>query len=245
MEMLRLDLDQECYDFIDWYKTVGQSQTYDWSNMDVHILSIKDADVFESTRFLWCAYSPDLHHCLTLMLLKIKIMIDIVNIRLIRKVLSGRLPAELWQAVELAVVRSPLLVKFATKALPELSRFEGLLIGHVKSLAWYTRHAIHEVMAGSLDLGKQLNPIPEVASFEYSDSRQALVQYAFPAWWETEGALEIFEASRGIVAAEFERQVEDMMGSDTFKNEEDSNKTKDELLRGVSVNIWRYLEHAV
>jgi len=32
---LRLEKDQQCYDFLKWYHTTGESPTYDWGDMDL------------------------------------------------------------------------------------------------------------------------------------------------------------------------------------------------------------------
>lgn len=45
--MLRLDRDQECYDFIKWWCTAGSQSTYDWGDMDAPYLDIKGVHALE------------------------------------------------------------------------------------------------------------------------------------------------------------------------------------------------------
>lgn len=47
---LRLGRDQECYDFCVWWATTGQERDYDWGNMDLPYLDIKNADILEPVR---------------------------------------------------------------------------------------------------------------------------------------------------------------------------------------------------
>lgn len=50
--MLQLDMDQECYDFIKWYETEGQRRDYDWGDMDLPFLNVKNANPFEDADFI-------------------------------------------------------------------------------------------------------------------------------------------------------------------------------------------------
>lgn len=81
--LLRLDRDQECYDFMKWYATVGQEGDYDWGDMDLGFLDVKDANVFESVEPFVNKYS-DLCFVVNITLLKIKLLIDIQNLSRVR-----------------------------------------------------------------------------------------------------------------------------------------------------------------
>lgn len=108
--MLQLDQDQECYDFIKWYATTGQDSHYDWGDMDLPFLDMKNADVYEDPSYVPGKYGAP-HHIAALLLLKLKLLIDNINVRLVRKVVAAaakQLPQELLDSIESAVVRSPL-----------------------------------------------------------------------------------------------------------------------------------------
>lgn len=51
------------YDFIKWYQTQRQDSHYDWGDIELPFLSVKDADVFEPVAFRSRKYGPDVHHC--------------------------------------------------------------------------------------------------------------------------------------------------------------------------------------
>jgi hypothetical protein len=71
--MLQLDQDQECYDFIKWYETTGADSHYDWGDMDLPFLDVKNADVYEDPSYITGKYG-DPHHIAALMLLNLKLL---------------------------------------------------------------------------------------------------------------------------------------------------------------------------
>lgn len=77
--LLRLGRDQECYDFVKWWNTKGQEGDYDWGDMDLPYLDVKDADVFESPDYL-CKEFGSLAHTVAATLVKIKIMLDMEDL---------------------------------------------------------------------------------------------------------------------------------------------------------------------
>ena len=244
--MLRLDQDQECYDFIKWYQTEGQRSDYDWGNMDLPFLSVKDADVLEPTGFMDQGKFGDAHHCAALILLKLKLLIDVINVRLARKLAIGRLPVELSEMIEMAVTRSPLSVPLPMKSSIDLVALEGLLVGQIRYLGSYLGEENDHVITGLLHPDEWLTDIPETMSRGSTDEMQILLQHSFATWWQTEGALELLRASTKIAALDSESEIDGMMRSSTFKKGEGSRRTKEELLRDVSLNrIWGYIDDAV
>ncbi|KAJ5713543.1 uncharacterized protein N7483_010724 [Penicillium malachiteum] len=71
--MLRLNKDQECYDFIKWFET---NDDYDGK-----FLNLKNADIFEPVDFVRKQPVGDLSRPLCLILLKIKLLIDMLKLR--------------------------------------------------------------------------------------------------------------------------------------------------------------------
>ena len=244
--MLQLDQDQECYDFVKWYQTEGQRGDYDWGNMDLPFLNVRNANVFEPTKYMSQKYGPDAHHCTALILLKLKILVDVLNIRLTRKALNGKLPVELWQEVELAVIRSPLSVELTKKKSLELVATEALLVRQLRYLGSYLRESNDHIITGLLNPDEWLTDIPEAMSPGSPEEMQILLQHSFAAWWETTGALELLRAATKIAGKDSESEIEGMMRSATFKSAPGSARTRDELLADVSINrIWGYIDLAV
>jgi hypothetical protein len=114
--MLQLDQDQECYDFIKRYETEGQRGDYDWGNMDLAFLDVKNANVLESVNFLDHRYG-DTPRIAAILLLKMKLLVDIINIKLVRKVLAQQpaIPSELWKNFEASIIRSKISSRWVGK----------------------------------------------------------------------------------------------------------------------------------
>ncbi|CAI7666691.1 unnamed protein product [Penicillium pancosmium] len=79
--LIRLNRDQECYDFIKWWATTAKERDYDWGTSDRY-LNIKNADIFEPCGFInekSLIGSLSLHACM--MILKIKFVLDLIKLR--------------------------------------------------------------------------------------------------------------------------------------------------------------------
>jgi hypothetical protein len=72
--MLRLDQEQECYDFIKWWG--NGTKDYDWGDTDLPYLDIHGADFFESLSELFKT-SHELTHLVPMTLLKLRLYRDL------------------------------------------------------------------------------------------------------------------------------------------------------------------------
>ena len=70
---LRLHRDQECFDFIKWWSTTGSEPDYDWGDADLPYLDLHNEDSFE------LIMGDSLHHCASLLLLKIRMLKTLEN----------------------------------------------------------------------------------------------------------------------------------------------------------------------
>ncbi|KAI4867595.1 hypothetical protein F4820DRAFT_412812 [Hypoxylon rubiginosum] len=74
--LLRLGRDQEAYDFIKWYATVGAASDYKWGNPESPFLNLHDEDVFERVdEYAEKVYDLSMLVCLTN--LKIRLLLDL------------------------------------------------------------------------------------------------------------------------------------------------------------------------
>ncbi|KAJ6133019.1 Zinc finger MYND-type [Penicillium samsonianum] len=71
--MIRLQQDQECYDFLKWWATTGQKHDYDWGNTTLPYLDIKNANPLEPVD-MFCDKLIDLHHLVSVTLVKAKVL---------------------------------------------------------------------------------------------------------------------------------------------------------------------------
>ncbi|CAG8973042.1 hypothetical protein HYALB_00007270 [Hymenoscyphus albidus] len=90
--MLRLDRDQEAYDFVKWYETEGQRGDYDWGDMDLPFLDMKDADVWDEVG-IFCEEYRGLSFVVAVTFLKVKMLIDLRALKEAAAV-SGKVPEE-------------------------------------------------------------------------------------------------------------------------------------------------------
>ena len=244
--MLQLDQDQECYDFVKWYAGSGQDSHYDWGNMDLPFLDVKNADVYEDPSFITGEYG-DPHHIAALILLKLKLLQDAINIRLVRKVIAAaakHLPRELQIRIETAVVRSPLSTQLYKQSSIELLSMELKFARHIKVLGAKLTDANCSVVSGLLRPDEWLDDLPESYSPGSAEEMQLVLDYGYQAWWQMQGALELLENARKIAEKDSANEIDDDM-MEHLSRKGDS-RTGAELLDDMSFNrIWGYIDWAV
>ncbi|RJE22277.1 hypothetical protein PHISCL_05369 [Aspergillus sclerotialis] len=109
--LLRLNRDQECYDFIKWWCTTGQDSHYDWANMDLGYLDIQNANAFEPIAGLVHGFK-DLGMMNALALLKIKLLLDLVALKNSTDVPTLRvIPRGVFDAIRSHLPRSPIITQ--------------------------------------------------------------------------------------------------------------------------------------
>lgn len=246
--MLQLDQDQECYDFMKWYATAGQDSHYDWGDTDLPFLDVRNADVHEDPSYVAGKYGNP-HHITALILLKIKLLQDNTNIRLVRTVFAAattQLPQELRDDIETYVVRSPLSTQLHKQSSIELLAMETKLVRHIKLLGARLNEANASVIFGLLRPDEWLGKYPEAYSPGSPEEMQLVLDYSYQAWWQTEGALELLENSRKNAEKDSADEIEDMMKSSSYQHDHGPPRTAAEFLDDVSFNrIWGYLDWAV
>lgn len=240
--MLQLDRDQECYDFIKWYETVAPRDDYDWGDMDLPFLNVRDADPLEDTDYMDRRF-VGLNHISAVMILKMKILIDCSTIRLTRRVLAGKIPVELWRMIEHHVIRSPISVKsrLCSKNSRKLAIIEDDLSKHIGRLGSTLCDKNEHFVAGLLDPDELLKTRPEYYSAGTVEETMLALQHGFPAWWQHEGVLELLHTAKAIAAKDSDIEIDD-----TIKSHPSSSRTKAELIEDVSRNrLWGYIDWAV
>ncbi|RSL60742.1 hypothetical protein CEP54_006569 [Fusarium duplospermum] len=240
--MLRLDLDQECYDFVKWWETYNADGPYDWDDMTAPHLNIHGADVFEDPNFF--GRSSALNNIIAILLLKLKLLVDIRNLKVTRKVLALRcLPHDLWQPIELSVIRSPLSVKLQKESPQSLLEIEKKLLNQTckigATLVKVNRYFMHSLFDPDDSFFKRL-------SFNWMGSWEKMalaMQNSYATWWETEGALDLLYDARECAARDYEDGIEELAEAE---EERSGGRTVEEIKEDVGVRlIWEYLGWAV
>jgi hypothetical protein len=192
--MLRLNRDQECYDFVKWHCTVGQQADYDWGNMKLGYLDVKDADVFESVSYLVPQYTISLPHAASIVLLKIKLFLDFSALETSIN-LGKRLPSEILGNIQDHVVRS-LIIANDKDTMSRTSHTET--IAKLKDQINTMYNVVHKqnvfFWPALLDPDRHLNSRSEAYSHGSVAEMQLALKWCYDSWAETPGAIEFIKA---------------------------------------------------
>ena len=99
-----LDMDQHAYDFVRWWATsYARQPAVDWTDASVPYLDTRDADILEplAEEWTWSAERElEIYHPVIIMILKIRVLLDLVAVRKARQSLNGVLPPEIVDMVQ-------------------------------------------------------------------------------------------------------------------------------------------------
>lgn len=153
-------------------------------------LDIHGADAFGDIGFL--GHYSALNHIIAILLLKLKLLVDIRHLKITRKILALRhVPHDLWQSIELLVVRSPLSHKLQRQSFESLLRTETKLLNQARQLSDALIRANHSFMYRLFDPDEALCARPEAYIFGSWEEMALAMQNSYAAWWETEGVLDL------------------------------------------------------
>ncbi|KAI9000025.1 hypothetical protein BC832DRAFT_622718 [Gaertneriomyces semiglobifer] len=189
--MLRLDKDQECYDFVKWWKT--EPPRYDWADLEQPYMNIKDAGAFELVDYM-CTTYIDLSHTVSITLLKIKLLLDLMSMAG-SALLGHQFPVEIVRKIQEAGVRSPIVLKNwaaleGDALLPKINE----LIGQVNALYQHVDKNNEHFWPALMEPGRHLTARPEYMSDGSVEEMQNVLQQTYDAWLETPGALDMIKA---------------------------------------------------
>ncbi|KAI1429068.1 hypothetical protein F5Y12DRAFT_729456 [Xylaria sp. FL1777] len=240
--MLRLDLDQECYDFMKWWATCDEDGTYNWGDTTLPYLDLREANALEDPEFLLGEYA-ELNYVVALLLLKLKLLIDVRGLKVARKIFTQHhLPFELQDQIEQYVVRSPLSIKIQKESTKSLYKTEKKLLRQIRSLGTALMEINHNFLYSLFEPEEALSNEPTSYSRGSWEEMALAMQNAYSTWWETEGVLDLLKDARACAARDSESEIEDMMKDDKIRK----HRTAAELLADISLNrIWGYLDYAV
>eukprot|EP01034_Spumella_vulgaris_P036104 gene36104-44526_t len=98
--MMRIGQEQQCYDFIKWWLT-GAGSDYDWGDMDLPYLSVKNADLFEPVLSQFHdKYGPSVQYVAAMTLIKFRVLIQNMTSQVTELLDAGdRYNKRLWPAL--------------------------------------------------------------------------------------------------------------------------------------------------
>lgn len=241
--MLQLDRDSECYNFIKRWEVQVQRDYYGSDEQDRSILSSNNEDVLEDVSYLMGQYRVRhacIHRVSTVLLLKLKLLVDIINIKLARKVNATRVIPDIWKSIELRVIRSPISRQWAGIPYRRITEVQRKLEMQIRVLAAECIQDLNE------NYFRVLLDVQEHNSkhTEYSEA-QELLRFSYPTWWQHEGVLELLHAAKVIAGKDGEDEFEEMMNSEPFSINSGSGPSREQLFNDVSRDrLWSYIDDA-
>jgi hypothetical protein len=176
---LRLKRDQECYDFLKWWGTVGQNLDYSGPQFN-----LKDQDPLEPVIDFLKAFLP-LSHLVSLALLKTRMLIDIRDIQTRSQTSDSQRPQRFTSSIT-------------------IDKLEAFKSGRPEVLCdWLKRLVMNLYIAiccanehfwpALLDPGNNLTLRPNGYMKGTPEEMQVTLQQCYNAWSETPGAIAIIE----------------------------------------------------
>lgn len=184
---IRLGNDQECYDFLKWYATTGSRSDYDWGDMDLPYLDVRDADAFETiTRFTTRFF--DICHVIPLMLIKMNLLRDIKSLEN-SYFLYERLPVELADCIRKKAVGKIVAKRKDMLMSKNQNQLIEILEKQLQQLFAFVNKSNKYVWPGILDPEDYLAATPTAYSMGSEEHAILAIQYYYVAFEETPGAI--------------------------------------------------------
>ncbi|KAH8812755.1 hypothetical protein F5884DRAFT_786321 [Xylogone sp. PMI_703] len=188
---LRLGKDQECYDFVKWWATTGNRSDYDWGDMSLPYLDIKDADVFEDIAAVSRRF-PDLSHLVSITLLKIRLLHDLRSLQSSTVVgTMASLPQEIVDNIRGKLVSSIVARNKDLMESNDHSTAIQRLESQIGQLCEDVNKANPHFWPALLNPGNNLKARPQFYGRGGAEEMQLVLQYSYNSWIETPGAIDI------------------------------------------------------
>jgi hypothetical protein len=189
--MMRLDFDQEAYNFMKWSAWVNDQSHYDRGDMSAPFLHFKDEDVFEDVD-IFCTGFGDLTFLVAVLILKFKFMRDLKALHDSAEI-SDRVPIEIHEQIRRNIPFSSLIannpkiitdLKYADQLGAKMFAQTKVLIHAIHSAnQHYFPHLIDPVRSGVLETQ------PEYMSRGTHEEMCIVMQQSYEAWVETPDAI--------------------------------------------------------
>jgi hypothetical protein len=192
--LLRLDRDQEAYDFIKWYQTTGQSRDYDWGDMSLGFLDVKDADAFEDIGFMPPKFG-DLSFSVSMTLIKIRLLLDLQNLTKAFQEHGAKVPNEILDSIRREVPRSSIISN--NRELIEQTDHSELMDKikmQINKLYKIANEANKHFWPALIQPGKHLGAEAEMYTMGSVQEMRLVLNYNYYAWKETPGSIDIIKA---------------------------------------------------
>ncbi|RBQ71319.1 hypothetical protein FVER14953_00128 [Fusarium verticillioides] len=194
---IRLNRDQEAYDFVKWYATTGSESKYDWGDMDQPYLDIRDADVLEEPLETWSnGKYLSLGHVAAVTLIKARILFDLQSAQNAARALNGTIPPEIvglirGELVGSAVASRSDILLGSTEHLSELiKKVKDQIVKLYRSVNEYNPHFWRLMLSSPVSAASQR---PGMYSHETKEEACLMIGYCLASWVETPGAFQLMK----------------------------------------------------
>ncbi|CAG9990914.1 unnamed protein product [Clonostachys byssicola] len=232
--MLCLDLDQESCDFIK-----------KWGFPTPSLANVQGTDVFEYPELI-IGEDRMLERLVALLLLRLKLLVDVINVIKARKALSRTpLPVEIQNVIEKKVVRSPLSAHLYQESTAGLLKIQQKMIHGIRELSIAVNVMDKNFISELFAVGKLLNIKVRANDPEAIGYAPHVAKYSYPAWRGTEGVLQLLaDAHAGGVKA-LETAIQGTKHSESSARGNFS-RSGAEILSSMGLElIWEHLEWVV
>lgn len=193
---LRLGKDQECYDFLKWWATTANEDNYDWGNMDLGYLDIRDADAFEEPD-IYIQRFHSLNHAVAVTLIKIRLLQDLRSLQA-STLLAGKasFPQEILdnirESLVSSIVASSKEIMESNDQGPAIKRLESQIEKLYKGVQKLNKH----FWPALIRPGNNLSARPDLLSEGTPQEMQLVLQYSYDSWVETPGAIDLIRKQK-------------------------------------------------
>jgi hypothetical protein len=199
--MLRLDHDQDCYDFVKWWHTNPNRATAH------HTFNVLEDIIFlvgqPARHNLPAVGRPArLWSLAAMLLLKLKLLVDVIELKLSRNVVQHRLPPELWSRVDRHAVRSSISKRRSGMSYGDLTALQQRLETDVRLLTRAVQNTDENYLHALFNPDAYLEPSLKFAHDDSALRFVALLEESYPAWWQHEGVLELLRSAMQIADAD-------------------------------------------
>lgn len=193
---IRLGRDQEAYDFVKWYATTGIDRNYDWNDIDLPFLDVKDADVLESLRGMWTTEYPSLSHAVAMTLVKVRVLLDLQAIQNAARAFTGAIPPEIIDLIRGQLASN--VVESRPNILMNSTEETTSLIKSIKQQIRELHESIEDInyhFWPMLLADPITSAVPRHGEYSPGSRKEASLTlcYNYPAWAETPGAIELIQ----------------------------------------------------
>ena len=187
---MRLGRDQECYDFCKWWAIVNEDSHYNWGDLSIPFLDIKNANCFESPRRYFIKEFGSLSHTAAILLLKIRLLKDVRDLQN-SSIIGENVLQELLDDLRRDLVSGSIVAenKDIMNA-RDCTRFIWDLEEQVELLYLAVEDLNENFLPALLDPAQHMTARPEAYSHGSLEEAQIVLQSSLDAWQETPGAIE-------------------------------------------------------